>query len=169
LAGAAIMSDGRPGFLLDTGVLAGLAHDSRFAVRPAGPPKSLRRKSVLVVDDSLTTRMLEKAVLGAAGYRILMACDGPEALELLAQKPCDLVVIDYEMPGMNGLELARAIQENPQTSDIPLMMLTSWGRDEDRRRGLAAGMRAYLVKGQFDQTVFLDTVQGLIGDAEDES
>ena len=129
-------------------------------------PKNLaKRKAVLVVDDSLTTRMLEKAVLEAAGYRVVMACDGPEGLECVAREELDLAVVDFEMPGMNGNDVARAIREHSNHPDLPLIMLTSRSSDEDRQRGLAAGFRAYLVKGQFDQTSFLNTVRGLIGEA----
>lgn len=167
LAGAAVMSDGRPGFLLDTNVLGSLARDSRFHVQHRAETQSAEPRSVLVVDDSLTTRMLVKALLESAGYRVTLTSDGSEALGLLAEAGYDLIIIDFEMPGMNGLELAECIRGTPGRSDIPMVMLTSRGDDETKRRGLAAGMRAYIVKGQFDQTAFQDTVRGLIGAAEE--
>jgi len=167
LAGAAVMSDGRPGFLLDTNVLGTLARDGQFQVQRRAEAQSVEPGSVLVVDDSLTTRMLEKALLESAGYRVTLARDGSEALGLLAQASYDLIVIDFEMPGMNGLEVAEKIRETPGRSDLPMVMLTSRGDDETKRKGLAAGMQAYLVKGRFDQTAFLDTVRGLIGEAEE--
>ncbi len=167
LVGAAVMSDGRPGFLLDTNVLGSLAKDSRFQVQHQAVAQSTKPGSVLVVDDSLTTRMLVKALLESAGYRVTLARDGSEALGLLAQAGYDLIIIDFEMPGLNGVEVAERIRETPGRSDIPTVMLTSLGDDDTKRKGLAAGMQAYLVKGQFDQTSFLDTIRGLIGKAEE--
>lgn len=166
VAGAAIMSDGRPAFLLKPDAVVRLADARQHTAPAARSSASPRRKAVLVVDDSLTTRMLEKAVLEAAGYRVVMACDGAEALECIAGEDLDLAVIDFEMPGMNGDDLAQAIREHSSHPDLPLIMLTSRSSDEDRQRGLAAGFQAYLVKGQFEQAAFLNTVQRLIGDTE---
>lgn len=168
LAGAAVMSDGRPGFLLDTDVLVSLAKDRQFVPKHGAQAGPAEPRSILVVDDSLTTRMLEKALLESAGYRVAMARDSSEALGLLAQASYDLIIIDFAMPGMNGIELAECIRGTPARSDIPMLMLTSHGDDESKRKGLAAGMQAYLVKEQFDQTVFLDTVRGVIGETEEE-
>lgn len=168
LAGAAVMSDGRPGFLLDTDVLGSLAKDKQFVPKHGAQAGPAEPRSILVVDDSLTTRMLEKALLESAGYRVVMARDSSEALGLLAQASYDLIIIDFAMPGMNGIELAECIRGTPARSDIPMLMLTSRGDDESKRKGLAAGMQAYLVKGQFDQTAFLDTVRGVIGETEEE-
>ena len=166
VAGAAIMSDGRPAFLLRPDALIRLADATPHTAPAARSSAPARRKAVLVVDDSLTTRMLEKAVLEAAGYRVVMACNGTEALESIAREDLDLAVVDFEMPGMNGNDVARAIREHSSHPDLPLIMLTSRSSDEDRQRGLAAGFQAYLVKGQFEQTAFLNTVQRLIGEVE---
>ena len=163
LVGAAVMSDGRPGFLLDTQVLADRARDGRFEVLRKADSKTPVRLRVLVVDDSLTTRMLEKAILETAGYRVALANDGPEALGILRHTPYDLIVVDFEMPGMDGLELVRHIRGTTGMSDVPMIMLTSRGSDEDKQKGLAAGVQAYLVKGRFDQSKFLDVVRGLVG------
>jgi len=166
LAGAAIMTDGRPGFLLDTNVLSTLAKDSRSDIRRALDSKPVASASVLVVDDSLTTRMLEKALLESSGYRVTLACDGSEALGLLAESGYDLIITDFEMPGMYGAEVAERVRAIPNRSHIPMIMLTSRADDETKRAGLAAGMQAFLVKGEFDQTEFLNKVRGLIGEPE---
>ncbi len=165
LSGAAIMSDGRPGFLLDADVLGSLAKDSRVLTERKAEMKQVEPPSVLVVDDSLTTRMLEKALLESAGYRVVLAHDGAQALGKLAEAKCDLAIIDFEMPGMNGLELADRMRHSHRLADIPMIMLTSYDDDETKRRGLAAGMQAYIVKEQLDQTAFLSTVRGLVGKA----
>ena len=167
LAGAAIMSDGRPGFLLETNVLGALAKDTRFHIRRSTEAKLAEPASILVVDDSLTTRMLEKALLESAGYRVTLARDGSEALGLLAESGYDLIITDFEMPGMNGAEVAEQVRAIPHRSHIPMIMLTSRADDETKRMGLASGMQAYLVKGEFDQTEFLDKVRGLIGEVEE--
>ncbi len=168
LAGVAIMKDGRPGFLLDIDALANLTRQGRFSVYHKTESKRTVRRSVLVVDDSLTTRMLEKTLLEAAGYRVLLANFGSHALKILSQTSCDLAILDFEMPDLNGLELAERIRETPGLSDLPMIMLTSYSDDETKRKSLAAGVQAYLTKGQFDQTKFLDTVRKLIGQPMEE-
>jgi two-component system, chemotaxis family, sensor kinase CheA len=160
-SGAGIMPDGRPAFLLEVPALS----EEAAVTKSAAGERSIRyRPTILVVDDSLTTRMLEKAILESAGYEAVLARDAEEALEILDTNTFNLIVVDFEMPGMNGLEFTRSIRQKPQSSEIPILMLTSRGSDEDKRRGLAAGVQAYLVKGKFDQGEFLRIVAGLLGE-----
>jgi two-component system, chemotaxis family, sensor kinase CheA len=160
-SGAGIMPDGRPAFLLEIPTLS----EEAYVSKAAASERSVRyRPTILVVDDSLTTRMLEKAILESAGYEAVLARDAEEALEILNRNTFNLIVVDFEMPGMNGLELTRSIRQKPQSSEIPILMLTSRGSDEDKRKGLAAGVQAYLVKGKFDQGEFLRIVAGLLGE-----
>ncbi|HNL26008.1 MAG TPA: hybrid sensor histidine kinase/response regulator [bacterium] len=124
-------------------------------------PKSAR--SILVVDDSLNTREIEKTILQAYGYDVETAKDGLDALEKIQQKKYDLVVTDLEMPAMDGLTLTSRIKSEASYQHIPVVIVTSRDSAEDKRRGIEAGANAYIVKGSFDQTNLIDTVESLIG------
>ncbi len=101
---------------------------------------------ILVVDDSATVRKLISNILKGANYETVEAVDGVDALEKLAQEDIDLIIADLNMPRMNGLELIRTIRKDPLYSDIPIVMLTTEGSDEDKKRGFEAGANVYLVK-----------------------
>lgn len=126
--------------------------------RPAAVAK--RQPTILVVDDSITTRTLEKTILQAQGYRVLIAVDGLEALGLLraAEQEIDVVVADVEMPRMDGFGLLAAMRADPRLDSIPAILMTSRGRDEDVRRGLDLGARAYLTKQDFEQGALLAAI-----------
>ncbi len=101
---------------------------------------------ILVVDDSSTVRKLIINILKSADYETVEAVDGVDALEKLAQEDIDLIIADLNMPRMNGLELIRTIRKDPVYSDIPIVMLTTEGSEEDKKRGFEAGANVYLVK-----------------------
>jgi two-component system chemotaxis sensor kinase CheA len=102
--------------------------------------------------------------LRASGYRVEVACDGREALDALNTKePFDLVVTDLQMPEMDGLALLAAIRADPEHSSLPVVIVTSRGSEEDRKRGAQAGADAYIVKDEFDQQALLETVERLVG------
>jgi two-component system chemotaxis response regulator CheY len=102
---------------------------------------------VIVVDDSPTMRMLVAFALRKyVGLEIREAGNGVEALEVLARKTTDLMVVDINMPEMNGLELIKAIRADPDNAELPIIVITTEGSDEDIRRGLQAGATEYLVK-----------------------
>ncbi len=117
---------------------------------------------ILVVDDSITTRSLEKSILEHAGYRVTVAVDGKGAWDLLQAHTFNLVVTDVEMPMMTGLELTDLIKKTEWLKDIPVIMVTSLAKAEDRQRGIEVGADAYIVKGLFETKVLLDVVEQLI-------
>ncbi len=117
---------------------------------------------ILVVDDSITTRMMEKSILEAAGYTVDLAVSGEEAEEKLRDNDYNLIVTDVQMPGIDGFELTRRIREKEETREMPVVVVTSLASDEDKRKGVEVGAQAYIVKGTFDQTTLLDTVKSLI-------
>lgn len=135
---------------------------------PPVPAASTRAAghTVLLADDTLTTRALERSILESAGYRVLVAADGSQAWQMLrdadADADVDLVVSDVDMPGMDGIALCRAIRATPRLSGLPVVLVTGLGSDEDRARGADAGADAYLVKSAFDREVLLDTVARLL-------
>jgi two-component system chemotaxis sensor kinase CheA len=118
--------------------------------------------SVMVVDDSIVTRMLEKSILEAAGYTVHVAADGVEAIRALQMTPVDLVVSDVNMPNMDGLVLTQQIRADTQLRHVPIILVTSLDSPDDQVRGMEAGADAYIVKSSFSQEGLLETVGRLI-------
>jgi two-component system, chemotaxis family, sensor kinase CheA len=119
-------------------------------------------KRVLAVEDSITSRLLLKHILEGAGFEVALAADGLDAQSLLRRERFDAVVSDVEMPRMDGLSLTRSIRENPQTRELPVVLVTSLQSAEERERGMLAGADAYVVKGAFDQDNLLATLRRLM-------
>jgi two-component system chemotaxis sensor kinase CheA len=118
---------------------------------------------VLVVDDSLTTRMLEQSILESAGYEVTLATSAEEGLELARTRPFRLFVVDVEMPGMNGFEFVAETRQDPRLRAIPAILVTSRNAPADKLRGAEVGARAYIVKSEFDQGQLLATIRTLVG------
>jgi two-component system chemotaxis sensor kinase CheA len=159
VAGASFDEQGVPLLLLDAAGLVRLIQ----AGSSSGAPKvrTSRRHRILVVDDSVTTRMLEKSILEAAGYEVELAASGEEGLEKALRGGHSLLISDVEMPGMTGLDLTRRVRGIPALQALPILMVSSLATEEDKRRGREAGVSAYIVKGEFQQHGFLDTVARL--------
>jgi two-component system chemotaxis sensor kinase CheA len=128
-----------------------------YVAPPLAEPR--RRQRVLVADDSLTTRTMERYILEAAGYEVALAGDGAEALALLQEHGSDVLVSDIEMPGLDGIELTARVRAEPLLRDLPVILVTSLDSATDRERGLQAGADAYLVKTSFDQDQLLRTIR----------
>lgn len=133
------------------------------ALRPAPAAGQHRRQLVaLVVDDSTTTRVMEQHLLEAAGYSVVLAEDGVEALEALRTRPIDFVVSDIDMPRMDGFELTRCIREEERLVDLPVILLTALESRQDKLKGMEAGANAYMTKSDFDQTRLLEILGRLL-------
>jgi two-component system chemotaxis sensor kinase CheA len=167
IAGAALMGNGDPVVILNPADLVHSARqvnvmDRRVNGRdePEAPQDQIH---VLVVDDSITTRTLEKNILEAAGYRVTTATDGHEAIKRLEDNPTiRIVVTDVEMPQMDGIALVQTIRASEKYNHLPLVLVTSLESREDRERGMVAGADAYIVKRGFDQAELLATIQYLL-------
>ncbi|HXB98470.1 MAG TPA: response regulator [bacterium] len=157
--GASLDSAGDPCLVLDPDSLVRAARDRRL---PAGEAGDAVRLPVLVVDDSLTTRMLEQSILETAGYAVETAASAEEGLARLRQVKVGLILVDVEMPGMNGFEFLERLKGQPGLRDIPAIMVSSRASSEDRRRGAEAGARDYLAKGEFDQSRLLARIRELL-------
>ncbi|MBZ5584506.1 MAG: response regulator [Acidobacteriia bacterium] len=131
---------------------------------PGAPaiPSPAQPATILVVDDSITTRSLEKNLLEAHGYHVRVAVDGLEALARLREEPAGLVIADISMPRMNGFELLERMKADKKLAGIPVIVVTSMERREDQERGLALGADAYIVKRKFDQRELLETVRQIL-------
>jgi two-component system chemotaxis sensor kinase CheA len=162
VAGAAVLGDGTIALVLDLAeLLPSSSRDSRRRVsnRPSDPRRAAR--TILVVDDSGTSRLLLRNILSTAGYEVLVADDGEEAWAILARARVDLVVTDVQMPRLDGHALTRRIRADPRTEDLPVIMVTSLARPEDIELGAAAGADEYIVKGRFDHRTVLEAVERL--------
>lgn len=120
------------------------------------------KSRVLVVDDSVTTRLLEKGILENNGYEVALAVDGVDALEKIANGGFDLVVSDVEMPRMNGFEFTRRLRRLEAYRELPVILVTSLSSEEDKKTGVEAGADAYIVKGAFDQGNLIATIRQLL-------
>jgi len=150
---------GHPQIVLDADRLVTAARDAETdgpAARDSLPP-------ILVVDDSLTTRMLEQSILESAGYTVELASSGEEALEKARRRRYGLFLVDIEMPGMDGFALVERLRAEPSLRDLPSILVTSRSSPEDRRRGEQAGARGYMAKSEFDQAELLERIRSLVG------
>ena len=129
----------------------------------SGGVSSTDRPRVLVVEDSVGVRELQRAILESAGYAVSTAVDGLDGAARLQQNPVDLVLSDVEMPGMDGFTLTRTIRKTRGWENVPVIIMTSRGDDADKRAGMDAGADAYLLKSEFDQNALVATVRRLIG------
>ena len=183
IGGGTIDSDGSVMLLLDVRELAveqlrtGVALDTPAPVRgpaprathepgdagPSVPSATKGRATVLVVEDSVGVRELQRVILEGAGYDVVTAVDGSDGAARLAGSPVDLVLSDVEMPGMDGFTLTRTIRRTRGWENVPVVIMTSRGSEADQRAGLDAGATAYLLKSEFDQTQLVDTVRRLVG------
>jgi two-component system chemotaxis sensor kinase CheA len=120
------------------------------------------RPVVLIADDSIVTRTLEKNVLESAGYDVLVASDGGEAWNALETNRVDVLVSDVEMPLLDGFALTEKVRNEDRFRTLPVVLVTSLDSREYRERGIAAGADAYIVKHAFNQEHLLDTIRSLI-------
>jgi two-component system sensor histidine kinase and response regulator WspE len=171
ISAGALLDDGSPVLIVDVEDLlrsiAKLASDGRLgAPEPVAVTETRRgRKRVLVVDDSLTVRELERKVLAQHGYDVEIAVDGMDGWNAVRAGGFDLVVTDVDMPRMDGIELVSLITRDPELRATPVMIVSYKDRDEDRRRGLEAGAAYYLTKGSFHDETLVQAVVDLIGEA----
>jgi two-component system chemotaxis sensor kinase CheA len=158
VAGASLDVEGNPQIVLDPDGLVSEA-------QRAGPqPQELEaaRVAVLIVDDSLTTRMLEQSILESAGYIVHAAASAEDGLEQARRHRYALFLVDVEMPGMDGFTFIERTRADPALRDVPAILVTSRSSPEDRQRGQEVGAQAYIVKSEFVQAEFLQRVQQLV-------
>ncbi|KWE56927.1 hybrid sensor histidine kinase/response regulator [Burkholderia ubonensis] len=170
IAAAALMDNGEPVLIIDVEDLLRsvdkLVRGGRLdRVQREQHAAAARSRRVLVVDDSLTVRELERKLLEKRGYDVTVAVDGMDGWNALRGAAFDLVVTDIDMPRMDGIELVTLIRRDAALKALPVMIVSYKDREEDRRRGLDAGADYYLAKSSFHDETLLDAVRDLIGEA----
>jgi len=165
VAGATILGSGEVAIILDVPELLwrGPAEAKTKGGVPEEEVSSKLGQLILVVEDQVVTRQMEKSILEAAGYHVVTAENGLDALNRLGQQDFDLVLTDILMPKMDGFTLTRKIRSDEKTKGLPVVVVTSVESEEDKRRGLEAGANAYLVKSRFDQKHLIEIIEKLLG------
>ncbi len=163
VAGCTILGDGRISIILNPMDLVKSVQgaSTKFVFRERRQ-RDLVKKRVLVVDDSITTRTLEKNILESAGYHVTTATNGAEGYSKLSEDVFDIVVSDVEMPVMDGFKFAEKVRKESKVPEIPFILCTSLEAEKDKRRGIEVGANAYIVKGSFDQSNLLETIERLL-------
>jgi two-component system, chemotaxis family, sensor kinase CheA len=163
VVGASLDGEGDPQLMLDPdGLVAAAQSSQRDGARPAEGNSAPAKRPVLVVDDSLTTRMLEQSILESAGYDVDVASSGEEALDLVRRKPFALILCDVEMPGIDGFTFIERIRADVSLRDIPAILVSSRSAPEDRQRGRDVGAHGYIVKSEFNQAELLTMIRPMV-------
>lgn len=170
IASAALLDDGAPVLILDTADLLVsidklLGEGGLHQLSQGGENVQRQAKRVLVVDDSLTVREMERKLLLSRGYRVDLAIDGIDGWNVVRSGDYDLVITDVDMPRMDGIELVTLIRQDIHLHKLPVMIVSYKDRPEDRARGLTAGADYYLTKGSFHDETLLEAVLDLIGES----
>jgi two-component system chemotaxis sensor kinase CheA len=164
IAGATVLGSGQIAPILSVSDLLKSAKKiagQSMRIAQAKQAPQAETKSILVAEDSITSRMLLKGILESAGYQVKTAVDGVDAFTILKTERFDLIVSDVEMPRMNGFDLTAKIRADKNLGELPVVLLTALETREDRERGIDVGANAYLVKSSFDQSNLLETVRRL--------
>ena len=171
ISAAAFMEDGSPVLIIDVEDLVrsidNLISGGRLRkVGRAAIEADREHKRILVVDDSITVREVERKLLENQGYHVEVAVDGMDGWNAVRSATYDLVVSDVDMPRMTGIELVSAIKQDPHLKSLPVMIVSYKDREEDRMAGLEAGANYYLTKSSFHDETLLNAVVDLIGEAQ---
>ena len=166
IAGECILGNGEPAFVLNMAEAISGTYEKKMGIvfeEDLAQPISERKEFlVLVVDDSITTRTLEKNIIESAGYQVKTASNGLEAWRSIQSDTINLVVSDIVMPQLDGIELCKKIRSSEKYKNLPIILSTSMDSEVDKKKGLEAGADAYLAKKIFDQKILLETIDRLI-------
>ncbi|MFO0879136.1 MAG: hybrid sensor histidine kinase/response regulator [Gemmataceae bacterium] len=169
VSAAAILDDGSPVLIVDVeDMIRSMDHFIQSGTLrrcEVMPQVDRRKKRILVVDDSITVREVERQLLRNAGYEVDVAVDGRDGWNQIRSASYDLLVSDVDMPRMNGLELVKTIRNHEPLRNLPIVIVSYKDREEDRLRGLELGANFYLTKSSFHDNRFLQVVRDLIGEA----
>jgi two-component system chemotaxis sensor kinase CheA len=162
ISGVALLSSDKPALILNVQDLFKSMSIVKSTTDLSHKNEAVKKRKLLVVDDSPTTRILLKNVLQSAGYDVVSANDGLEAFLELKKGGFDLLVSDIQMPKMNGFELTESVRKDKLLSELPVVLVTALDSAEDKEKGMEAGANAYIIKSSFDQNHLMETVKWLI-------
>jgi two-component system chemotaxis sensor kinase CheA len=162
ISGATILGTGRVVPVIHVADLIRTSAGSAPSPRLTGVTSQAAAKTLLIVEDSFTSRTLLKNILEATGYDVHTAIDGQDGFDQLKSKTFDAVISDVQMPRMDGIALTRRIRADKELTDIPVILVTSLDARQDRELGMEAGANAYIVKSSFDQSNLLEVLERLI-------
>jgi two-component system chemotaxis sensor kinase CheA len=162
--GATILGSGKVALILNAQDLINSADNTAAVIKKITKYTDEKEESlnILVVDDSVTSRMLLKDILESSGYNVKTAIDGIDAFTLIKTEKFNLIVSDIEMPRMDGFELTKRIRSDNKFKELPVILITALSSPEDREKGIDAGANAYIVKSDFEQSNLLDIIKRLI-------
>jgi two-component system chemotaxis sensor kinase CheA len=163
VGGLSLDGRGNPRLVLDPDGMARYAASSASTAVRTSQDHRAKRQPVLVIDDSLTTRMLERSILESAGYDVDVAASAEEALEKTRETAFGLFLVDVEMPGMDGFAFVEHTRTDPALRGIPSILVSSRSSAQDRERGVQAGAVAHVDKGAFSQNELLEHIGKLVG------
>jgi two-component system chemotaxis sensor kinase CheA len=162
ISGAAVLGTGKPVPILNVpDLLRSAVKSGGGAVAAARPLSAAKKRSVLVAEDSITSRMLLKNILETAGYVVFTAVDGVDAWTLLKTEKFDILVSDVEMPRMSGFDLTAKVRADRELTEMPVVLVTALETREDRERGIEAGANAYMIKSSFNQNNLIEIIKRL--------
>jgi len=165
-SGSSILGTGEIALIIDVPRLfttAQIKAGNIFLERTASLERKESRQRILLAEDQMTTRLLEKSILEAAGFEVETAVDGLAALNRLEQDLYDLVITDVQMPRMDGFTFTATLKKDERFAHIPVIIVTSLESEEEKTQGLQAGADAFLLKKSFNQESLIHTIKTLIG------
>jgi chemotaxis protein histidine kinase CheA/ActR/RegA family two-component response regulator len=165
VSGACLLSEGDLVLVLNPAELVAQAQASgRVRRLEKSAARSIRQHTILLAEDSVITRTMVRQILTSLGYQVAEAENGRQALDILRTRSVDLLLTDIDMPEMDGITLVREIRAQQQFQNLPVVVLSTHGADEDKRRAATAGADAYLVKGEFTESALRDAISRRLGD-----
>ncbi|MGB3208146.1 MAG: response regulator [Crinalium sp.] len=163
ISGATILGTGEVCMVLNPQDLLKSVRGKTVSVSPQiSVGQATGKQKILLVEDSITIRTQEKRILESAGYEVVTAVDGLDGYDKLRVNYFDAIISDVEMPRLDGLSLTAKIRQHKEFSEIPVILVTSLAKDEDKKRGAEAGANAYITKGNFNQQLLIDTLKRLV-------
>jgi chemosensory pili system protein ChpA (sensor histidine kinase/response regulator) len=160
VTGATILGDGRVIMILDASTLVRLQRGAESAVRPA--PAVVDQTAALVVDDSITMRRVTQRLLERRGAKVLTARDGLDAITVMQEHDVDIILLDIEMPRMDGYQLATHVRNDPRLKNIPIIMITSRSGEKHRAKAIEIGINDYLSK-PYQESQLVAAIEALLG------
>jgi len=149
-------------FILNIHQLLKLA--PKISIKKEREKEKKPKRKILLAEDSLISRTLEKDILESAGFNVITAEDGKEAWDILSREPLDMAIIDIQMPGLDGFQVIQRIRSTPHLAELPVIIVSGMEREEEKLKGIEVGADAYLIKSNFNQKELLEIIYSFLGE-----